>query len=205
MDDRRALVIEDDSEIRQLLTLHLTRESLAVDSAASVEEGRRLFVGQKYQLLVLDWMLPGQSGIDWLRELRHNRHQMPVLMVTARAEGPDVVGGLEAGADDYVTKPFDPQVLRARVRALLRRPTAPAAEPRELRVGGVCMDLERHEVTCAGQVVSLTPSEFKLLSALLRRPGSVFTRDQLISLVQGDGVSVVGRTVDTHVFGLRKN
>jgi two-component system phosphate regulon response regulator PhoB len=209
----RVLVVEDEAEIRDLIVLHLKREGLTVDSAASAEEALPLIEANHYSLLALDWMLPGASGVEVTRRLRKNadRDDLAILMVTARAEATDIVAGLEAGADDYLTKPFEPSVLLARVRALLRRSRRASADATEkdgeltvIRVGPLALYPETYEVKCAGEQISLTPSEFKLLVALTQNRGRVLTRDSLIGYVQGEGVSVVGRTVDTHIFGLRK-
>ena len=207
------LVVEDEPEIRQLVALHLKREGLRVDTAGSAEEAVALIEKQSYGLLLLDWMLPGASGLDITRSIRRraDRDDLAILMVTARAEATDIVMGLEAGADDYLTKPFEPAVLLARVRALMRRHRRTNSEPVEkdgenevLRAGNLALYPAIYEVKCAGETLSLTPSEFKLLTALIQNRGRVMTRDSLIGCVQGEGVSVVGRTVDTHVFGLRK-
>ena len=211
----RVLVVEDESEIRDLIVLHLVREGLAVDAVGSAEEAWDLFEKKKYALAVLDWMLPGVSGIDIARFLNRAESkasveaQMSILMVTAKAEPEDIVAGLEAGADDYLTKPFEPQVLIARVRALMRRNRRPQAPETEggfqvVRVGQLKLFPETFEVKCCDGPIQLTRSEFRLLLALANSRGRVLTRDSLIEQVQGEGVAVVGRTVDTHVFGLRK-
>ena len=207
------LVVEDEPEIRELIALHLKREGLKVDTAGSAEEAVALIEKQSYGLLLLDWMLPGASGLDITRSIRRraDRDDLAILMVTARAEATDIVMGLEAGADDYLTKPFEPAVLLARVRALMRRHRRLSGESVEkegeievLRAGNLALYPTVYEVKCSGETLSLTPSEFKLLTALIQNRGRVMTRDSLIGCVQGEGVSVVGRTVDTHVFGLRK-
>lgn len=210
----RLLVVEDESEIRGLIVLHLKRDGHTVDAVSSVEEAGPLLSKNNYALVVLDWMLPGLSGVELARQLRAkaDRDQMAILMVTARAEASDVVSGLEAGADDYLSKPFEPQVLIARVRALLRRHRRPVLSEgasaqdviESFHIGDLTIDAATYEVKCAGEPVALTPSEFKLLQTLAQNRGRVLTRESLIQHVQGEGVSVVGRTVDTHVFGLRK-
>jgi two-component system phosphate regulon response regulator PhoB len=207
----RVLIVEDENEIRDLIALHLGREGLIVDAVGSAEEADRLLRKNRYSLLVLDWMLPGASGISIARRLRKEPEHTDagILMVTARAEAKDIVEGLEAGADDYLSKPFEPAVLVARARALLRRGRRAGAgaatdSSKLVRVGGLSLNAETYEVKCNDEPLSLTPSEFKLLFALAQSGGRVLTRDSLISQVQGEGVSVVGRTVDTHVFGLRK-
>jgi DNA-binding response OmpR family regulator len=212
----RILVVEDETEIRDLIVLHLKRASLEVDAVASAEEAYPLLEANTYSLVALDWMLPGASGVDITKRLRAtaDRNDLAILMVTARAEAQDIVEGLDAGADDYLTKPFEPQVLIARVRALLRRNrrvgtdvadgSGKAAEPESFQIGDLTMDAGTYEVKCCNEQIQLTPSEFKLLQTLAQNRGRVLTRESLIQHVQGEGVSVVGRTVDTHVFGLRK-
>ena len=203
------LIVEDETEIRELIRLHVNRAGFQTLCAGSAEEGLKLIQEQKFALVVLDWMLPGMSGVDLIRELRQNaeNNELPVLMVTAKSEPHDIVMGLEQGADDYVTKPFEVNVLIARVKALYRRFHAqkdvPASEEK-IPLGPLMLDLKAYEVTCDGSPIQLTPSEFKLLRCLAYNKGRVLTRDQLIGHVQGDGISVVGRTVDTHIFGLRK-
>ena len=214
-DRERVLVVEDEDEIRELIALHLRREGLLVDSVSSAEEAFQLIENNKYSLYALDWMLPGASGVDITKRLRESGEVgrgAAILMITARAESADIVAGLEAGADDYLTKPFEISVLLARVRALLRRSQRGAsavagatdAVGEIVRVGGLSLDPGTYEVKCCEEPIQLTPSEFKLLMALASSRGRVLTREGLIQQVQGDGVSVVGRTVDTHVFGLRK-
>jgi DNA-binding response OmpR family regulator len=225
------LVVEDEGDVRDLVAIHLKRAGHKVTAVSSVEEARgavaareSIASGSKFDIFVLDWMLPGASGVEFLKEIRRKgpRDHTAVLMLTAKGDSKDIVEGLDAGADDYLVKPFDSAVLLARVRALSRRLANQSTltpdvaldavaeggqqKPRfeELRLGGLSLFPETYEVKCGVDPISLTPSEFKLLLALAKSQGRVLTRDSLISQVQGDGVSVVGRTVDTHVFGLRK-
>ena len=222
------LVVEDEADVRDLVAMHLKRAGHKVTAVSSIEEARGAFAaaransdsGTGFDVCVLDWMLPGASGVDFTRELRRRfeRHDLAILMLTAKSEPHDIVEGLDAGADDYLTKPFEPEVLIARVRALSRRlrgeastvlktsnsKAAPGTGFEVLRLGGLSLFPETYEVKCGADPIALTPSEFKLLMALAKSQGRVLTRDSLIAQVQGDGVSVVGRTVDTHVFGLRK-
>ena len=207
----RILVVEDEHEIRDLIALHLRREGHTVDAVGSAEEAMPLIGAHNYQLLALDWMLPGATGVEITKRVRSqsSRNDLAILMVTARADAADIVEGLEAGADDYLSKPFENSVLLARVRALLRRNRRGAPDAGEdnlqvVKAGNLALYPETFEAKCAGEPISLTPSEFKLLLALANNRGRVLTRDSLIEQVQGEGVSVVGRTVDTHVFGLRK-
>jgi DNA-binding response OmpR family regulator len=218
------LIVEDEGDVRDLIAIHLKRAGHKVTAVSSVEEARGAFAvsrsdgATKFDLVVLDWMLPGASGVEFCRELRRqgNRGEVAVLMLTAKSEPQDIVEGLDAGADDYLPKPFESSVLIARVRALSRRlkpqeSAALSAGPvgtktvfETIRLGELSLFPETYEVKCGQEPILLTPSEFKLLMALAKSQGRVLTRDSLISQVQGDGVSVVGRTVDTHVFGLRK-
>ncbi len=205
------LVVEDEVEIRDLIELHLVREGLEAHTAGSAEEAWNLLKKKNFELVILDWMLPGLSGIEIAKYLRRDPEaaDTSILMVTAKSEPEDIIEGLESGADDYVTKPFDPAVLMARVRALLRRIRRSKASESEdgfqvVRIGRLKLYPEKYEVKCGEEPVHLTRSEFRLLLALANSRGRVLTRDSLINHVQGEGVAVVGRTVDTHVFGLRK-
>ena len=213
----KILVIEDETDVRELISLHLRREGfdlVAVDDAekamAAVKETIRDGVADPalaFSLAVVDWMLPGLSGLEFTRWMTSQvAKPMPILMVTARADSADIVRGLEAGADDYVTKPFEVPVFLARVRALLRRNQlgAKLEEVELLQVGDLRLNTKSYDVSVANEKLNLTPSEFKLLKALMLSQGKVLSRDKLIELVQGEGVSVVDRAIDTHVFGLRK-
>ncbi len=204
-EQRRILLVEDEEDIRSLIAMHLRRVGYSVDEVSDGEQALSRFQAGRFDLLILDWMLPGLSGLDIARRVRSGDHQpsVPVLMVTARVEPADIVMGLEAGADDYVTKPFELPVLIARVRALLRR--SEISESEESRdVGDLKIIPDRYEVFCRAEPLSLTRYEFKLLLNLVKNQGRVLTREQLIQSVQGEGVSVVDRAIDTHVFGLRK-
>ena len=155
-------------------------------------------------------MLPGLPGLEIAKKLRQDREnerhkQVPILMVTARAHTSDIVLGLEIGADDYLTKPFEIPIFLARVRALLRRANTLDEGPTKVfRVGELTVDADTYRTTCGKKEIQLTPSEFKLLTALLQSQGRVLTRERLIDMVQGEGVTVIDRAIDTHVFGLRK-
>lgn len=199
----QVLIIEDESEIRELMSLLALRQGFGVKVCESAAEGLEEVRLHTFDLIILDWMLPNMSGLEFLK---HPEIQgIPVLMVTAKAEPKDIIAGLEAGAADYVTKPFEPAVLMARMRALVRRaPVARKADGQILEAGQLRLNLETYEFKLGGVLVKLTPSEFKILAELLQNKGRVLTRDQLIGIVQGEGISVTGRTIDTHVFGLRK-
>lgn len=201
------LVVEDEAEIRELISLLLLRQGHQVSQCTTAIEALEKLKKNTFDLMVLDWMLPYMSGIDLLKSMPPSRQdKMPVLMVTAKAEPQDIVEGLEAGADDYVTKPFEPSIFTARVRALLRRqPQREALEQSEIiTIGDLSINLASYDVKYRNEMLHLTPSEFKLLSTLALNRGRVLTRDHLVEVVQGEGISVTGRTIDTHVFGLRK-
>jgi DNA-binding response OmpR family regulator len=207
---KNILVVEDDNEIRELIVLQLRGDGYIVDEASSGEVALQKIKKGLFDLVVLDWMLPGLDGIEVTKALKAGAIQtasrIPILMVTAKVESDDIIRGLESGADDYVTKPFDLAVLKARVKALLRRGSGEVTDSsyEEIKFGDLTIDLKSHGVRCQSEPISLTLSEFKLLTALAQNRGRVLTRDQLINLIQGDGVAVIDRTVDTHVFGLRK-
>lgn len=210
---KRVLVVEDEGEIRQLIVLHLKREGFDVEELEDGEQARQALTTRTYDLLILDWMLPSLSGLElcrWLRK-RSSQTTTPVLFVTAKTEPEHVATGLDAGADDYVSKPFDTLVLMARVNALLRRQDwlrarsgAAEAQQSVLSLGELVLNTNSFEVTLMGEKLDLTRSEFRLLETLLRNQGKVLSRESLIGEIQGENVNVVGRTVDTHVFGLRK-
>ncbi len=206
------LVVEDDNEIRELICLNLRKSQYTVDEAESGEIALQKIKKFHFDLLILDWMLPGLDGVEITKALKAkavispNSDTPPILMITAKSEPEDIVNGLDAGADDYVTKPFDLSVLKARVKALLRRSSVSGElETSELiRLGDLTINKKSHEVVNGGDILQLTLSEFKLLLALASHQGRVLTRERLIGEIQGDGVAVIDRTVDTHVFGLRK-
>lgn len=204
----RVLVVEDEADVRDLIILHLKRDHFEVEAVDDGEKAMKLFDQHAFDLCVVDWMLPGVSGLDLTKWMTSQKKNVPILMVTARADSTDIVRGLESGADDYVTKPFEIPVFLARVRALLRRgkqARAPGATVSKLlKIGGLHLHTETYDVTAGAEKLQLTPSEFKLLKALMENSGKVLSRDKLIELVQGEGVVVVDRAIDTHVFGLRK-
>ncbi len=206
--DITILAVEDEADIRTLILHHLQKDGYIALGAATGEEGLRLAAERKPHLIILDLMLPGMDGMAVCRRLRkHPELQAtPVLMLTARTEEEDVVAGLEAGADDYVAKPFSNRVLLARVRSLLRRSglVDDGGERGALSAGGVRLVPERREATVDGERVELTAGEFKMLQVMMRRPGVVFTRGQLLDLVRGTMHAVTERAVDVQIAGLRK-
>jgi len=202
-------VVEDEAEIRELMALHLSRQGYQVVESGSSEEAMEKLKTQSFDLLVLDWMLPGMTGPEFLDRMKTMKINSRVLMVTAKSEPQDIVYGLEKGADDYLTKPFDPSVFLARVKVLLRRDSTTGgggagSQYQIFEANGLKLNFDSYEVFLNGQPLHFTPSEYKLLATLIQSQGRVLTRDQLIERVQGEGISVTGRTVDTHIFGLRK-
>ena len=201
----KILIIEDDPDTARLVGLYLRREGHRVLSASDGVDGLRQARVSRPDLIVLDLMLPGMGGMEICRELR-DESAVPIVMLTARVEEADMLGGLESGADDYVTKPFSPRVLVARIKAVLRRTAREALErgPQQISHGDVTLDLRRRSVRMAGKVAQLTPTEFRLLSMFMREPGRTFTRDQIIDRVFGYDFDGYDRTVDAHVANLRR-
>lgn len=201
----RVLVVEDEEDIRNLIVMHLGREGHEVQTAVNGAEAVARLKKEKFDLLVLDWMMPEMSGIEVIREARKiaDHQTVGILMVTAKSTNADLILGLETGADDYLVKPFELSVLTARARALLRRTDKQGTEAK-LELGPLVIDEAAHEARLHGKEISLTPYEFLLMVALVNNKGRVLTRDQLIAEVQGADVAVVERAIDTHVFGLRK-
>jgi two-component system, OmpR family, phosphate regulon response regulator PhoB len=199
------LIVEDEAPLVTLLRYNLEREGFAVLDAQDGEEALAVAREQKPDLVLLDWMLPLMSGIELCRQLRRNpeTRALPVVMLTARGEEGDKLRGLDSGADDYVTKPFSPSELIARIRAVLRRAN-PAPVDETLRYEDLAMDLAAHRVRRNGRELHLGPTEFRLLRYFLEHPGRVFSREQLLDGVWGRDVYVEPRTVDVHIRRLRK-
>jgi two-component system alkaline phosphatase synthesis response regulator PhoP len=200
----KILVVDDEVEIVRILRGYLERAGYTVLSAYTGPEAVRMARQESPALMVLDLMLPGMDGWDVCRTLRRES-DVPIIMLTARVEETDRVIGLELGADDYVTKPFSPREVVARVRAVLRRvqgPRAPEAE--RLTVDALVLDAARHTVTMDGRAVDLTPTEFEILQALMREPGRVLSRLQLLEAATGEAYEGYERTVDTHIKNMRR-
>ena len=201
---RSVLVVEDEPAIRELLTVNLVDAGYEVVAAEDAESARRRIDEALPDLLLLDWMLPGLSGLAFARQLRADARtrDLPVIMVTARTDEADRVAGLEAWVDDYVTKPFSPRELKARIKSVLRR-RAPEAAQEALAAGPLTLDPSTHRVSVGGATVAMGPTEFRLLRFLLARPERVHTRRQLLDQVWGDHVYIEERTVDVHIRRLR--
>jgi two-component system phosphate regulon response regulator PhoB len=198
------MVVEDEPSILELLRINLVDAGYDVREAADAESAQRLIKESLPDLVLLDWMLPGLSGLAFAKQLRGDARtrELPVIMVTARTDEADKVAGLEAWVDDYVTKPFSPRELKARVKAVLRR-RAPEAAQEALEVGPMRLDPVTHRATVAGNALELGPTEFRLLRFFLARPERVHTRAQLLDQVWGDQVYIEERTVDVHIRRLR--
>jgi len=201
----RILVVEDEASLAMLLTYNLESEGYSVEHVDSGDEAALRLSEQGFDLVILDWMLPGVSGLEICRRLRSRdeSRDMPVILLTARGEESDRVRGLSVGADDYVVKPFSTPELMARVRALLRR-ARPERVAAKLSAGDVDLDRETRRVRRAGREIHLGPTEFRLLEYLMEKPGRVFTRAQLLDSVWGLSAEIDERTVDVHVGRLRK-
>ncbi|WMY91779.1 phosphate regulon transcriptional regulator PhoB [Snodgrassella communis] len=199
------LVVEDEAAISTLIQFTLEQAGFVVQCVASVEAAQPLLQSRLADVLLLDWMLPGTSGIDFIRQLRNDTRSrdLPIILLTARGEETDKEQGLNLGADDYITKPFSPRELVARINALLRR-RAPQKTSTPLHVHDLELNPQQQRVQVNGQIIALGPSEFKLLHFFMTHPDRVYTRRQLLDLVWGDHVFIEERTVDVHIRRLRR-
>ena len=199
------LIVEDEAAIVTLLRYNLEREGFKVYSTGDGEEAVGMVRDYKPDIIVLDWMLPSMSGVEICKQLRWNpdTKAIPIIMLSARGEEGDRIRGLDAGADDYIIKPFSPAELVARIRAVFRR-FRPSLSEKTLAFAGIKMDVSAHKVTRDGTEIHLSPTEFSLLRYLLEHPGRVFSREQLLDAVWGHDIYVELRTVDVHVRRLRK-
>jgi len=200
------LVIDDEADLVDLVRYNLSKDGFDVVGAGDGEAGLSLAVRKKPDLVIVDWMLPGIDGLEVCRRLKSGdgTSRVPLIMLTAKASESDRVVGLELGADDYVTKPFSPRELAARVRALLRRSRGSERAPSTLRHGRLSIDRDRREVSCDGREVRLTATEYRLLQFMALHPGHVFARNDLIENVLGADVVVLDRTIDVHITALRR-
>ncbi|WP_404713322.1 phosphate regulon transcriptional regulator PhoB [Sphingomonas sp. MMS24-J13] len=205
MSNARVLLVEDDAALAELLVWHLTREGYTVERTADGEEALLLAAEAAPDIVLLDWMIEGLSGIEVCRRLRRAAEtaNVPIIMLTARGEEEDRIRGLQTGADDYVTKPFSPRELVARVGAVLRR-VRPALAGERLAYSGIEMDIADHKVRRDGVSLALGPTEFRLLRHFLEHPGRVFSRERLLDSVWGRDSDIEPRTVDVHIRRLRK-
>lgn len=205
MQGKLILVVEDEAPIRELLRFALTRAEFRVAEAGSAHDARLRIADQRPDLILMDWMMPGVSGIELTRELKSQAatSDIPVIMVTARAEEEDAIRGLNVGCDDYVTKPFSYPELIARIHAVLRR-SVPGGVDERVEINGLVVDAASQRVTANGEPVHLGPTEYRLLHFFISHPERVYTREQVLDRVWGQNVYVEERTVDVHIRRLRK-
>ncbi len=199
----KILVVEDEAKIARTLRLYLEQAGFVVTLSPTGSDALPSFHRERPDLIILDLGLPGMDGLDVARAVRREGGT-PIIMLTARSEEADKLIGLELGADDYVTKPFSPREVVARVRTVLRRAQPVPSQPEVITVGDVLLDMTRRIVQVSDRILELTPSEFELLSAFVRHPGQVFTRLQLLDLTQGEAYEGYERTIDQHIKNLRK-
>jgi two-component system phosphate regulon response regulator PhoB len=205
MSAKQILVVEDERPIREMIAFGLRRAGFEVREAADARSGRAEVANKLPDLLLVDWMLPDTSGLEFTRALKREREtrDLPVIMLTARAEEGDKVAGLEGGADDYITKPFSPRELLARINAVLRR-ALPAEGAERIDVEGLVLDQSSQRVSAGERTVALGPTEYRMLAFFMSHPERVYTREQLLDRVWGGNVYVEERTIDVHIRRLRK-
>jgi two-component system, OmpR family, phosphate regulon response regulator PhoB len=205
MSAKQILVVEDERPIREMIAFGLRRAGFEVREAADARSGRAEVANKLPDLLLVDWMLPDTSGLEFTRALKRDREtrELPVIMLTARAEEGDKVAGLEGGADDYITKPFSPRELLARINAVLRRTTAAEGSER-IEIEGLVLDQSSQRVSVGDRTVALGPTEYRMLAFFMTHPERVYTREQLLDRVWGGNVYVEERTIDVHIRRLRK-
>ena len=205
MPAKQILVVEDERPIREMIAFGLRRAGFEVREAADARSGRAEVANKLPDLLLVDWMLPDTSGLEFTRALKRDRETraLPVIMLTARAEEGDKVAGLEGGADDYITKPFSPRELLARINAVLRR-ALPAEGSERIDVEGLVLDQSSQRVSAGERTVALGPTEYRMLAFFMAHPERVYTREQLLDRVWGGNVYVEERTIDVHIRRLRK-
>ena len=203
--DKHILLVEDEAAIREMVELALSRAGFEMRAVADASQAERAIEQERPDLILLDWMLPGVSGLDFVRKLRRgdSTRDIPVVMLTARGEEGDRLSGFEAGADDYVVKPFSVKELMARIRAVLKR-TTPAGDDDPIEIGGLRLDPASHRVTARGEIIRIGPTEFRMLHFFMGHPERVFTRGQLLDRIWGSNVYIEERTVDVHIRRLRK-
>ena len=206
MSGKSILIVEDEHAIRQMIAFGLRRACFEVREAADCREARESLADQRPDLMLVDWMLPDMSGLELTRAIKRDRHtrELPIILLTARAEEADKVTGLENGADDYITKPFSPRELVARINAVLRRAGATGLD-HMVQFEALRLDQQGQRITVEGETVPLGPTEYRMLEFFMTHPERVFSRDQLLDRLWGGNVYVEERTIDVHVRRLRKS
>lgn len=199
------LIVEDEPAIRGMLMIVLEQAGFTPTAAAEVDSAQKILADSSPDLILLDWMLPGISGVEWARRLKKDpsHRDLPIILLTARGEEEDKVRGLEIGADDYLTKPFSPRELIARIRAVLRR-SGKLQGSSQITVGDLILDTEQHRLTIGEKQLDVSPTEFRLMQFFMTYPDKVFSRTQLLDQVWGRSVYIEERTVDVHIRRLRK-
>jgi len=205
MSEKTVLIVEDEPAIREMVSFALARAGFQVDEAVDGIQAQERMASRLPDMILLDWMLPGVSGIELARRFKRDEYtrEVPIIMLTARGEEDDRVGGLDAGVDDYVTKPFSPRELVARIKAVMRR-SVPENEDEPIQVEGLSLDPGSHRVSVDGQALEMGPTEFRLLHFFMTHPERVYSRSQLLDRVWGRNTYVEERTVDVHILRLRK-
>ena len=205
MSARQILIVEDERPIREMIAFSLKRAGYGVHEAEDCRTARLLLADHRPDLLIVDWMLPDLSGLELTRLLKRDREtrELPIILLTARAAEADKIAGLEGGADDYITKPFSPRELLARIQAVLRRSTAGASDE-PIEVGGLQLDKASHRVSVGERTVVLGPTEYRMLEFFMTHPERVYSREQLLDRIWGGNVYVEERTIDVHIRRLRK-
>jgi two-component system phosphate regulon response regulator PhoB len=205
MSARQILIVEDERPIREMIAFSLKRAGYTVHEAEDSQSARQSLADQRPDLMLVDWMLPDMSGLELTRLIKRDREtrELPIIMLTARAGEADKVAGLEGGADDYVTKPFSPRELLARIQAVLRR-TSVGTTDEKVDLGGLQLDKASHRVMAGDRTVSLGPTEYRMLEFFMTHPERVYSREQLLDRIWGGNVYVEERTIDVHIRRLRK-
>ncbi len=201
----KILIVDDEPAIREMVSFQLQRHGYGCQEAADANEATDQISKQRPDLILLDWMMPGKSGIDFARELRtdHYTRDIPIILLTARDDESDKIRGFEAGADDYITKPFSPKELLARIKAVLRR-AVPDKTSDRIEIAGLILDPDAWEVRCGDSTLQLGPTEFKLLRFFMTHPERVYNRQEILDGVWGNDAYIEDRTVDVHIRRLRK-
>jgi two-component system phosphate regulon response regulator PhoB len=205
MAGKQVLIVEDERPIREMIAYGLKRAGFEVREAEDCRSAREQLADKRPDLVLIDWMLPDMSGLELTRSLKRDREtrDVPIIMLTARAEEGDKVAGLEGGADDYVVKPFSPRELLARINAVLRR-SAPGGAEERIEFDGLALDQASHRVMAGDRTIALGPTEYRMLEFFMTHPERVYTRDQLLDRIWGGNVYVEERTIDVHIRRLRK-